>query len=514
MATLDGIERRLEADALLIADPKRPIALAGVMGGADSEIREETQRVLLESAYFAPPGIRKTSSRLGLSTESSHRFERGVDIGGVDWASRRAAALMVELAGAEAAAGVIDVFPGGFQEKRTRLRYRKTRDLLGIDIPDDEIVAVLESLQIPVVEQDAESCTVSPPTFRPDLDIEADLIEEVARLHGLEQVPDAIPRSRIATDANDRAIRAVETCRSHLTGLGLNEIVTYSFVSQALLDTFTPGESASRVVLPNPVSRDHGIMRPSLVPQMVESLGKNLARQVTDAAFFEIGRVFLKTETGAVREEERVAIGLMGPVGRGTLTRKQPVGPEESFLWLKGIVQSLCASHHVENLGFVNSQVSFFEEGMSATVTTGSDSVGVLGIVSPAIRREWRMLEPIAVAELALAPLVTHVCDAPTLRPIPEYPAVSRDIAVIVDETVSHESILRIIRKNGGRELTRVDLFDIFKSEEIGDNRKSLAYSLVFRSLTGTLTDEDANRCHQKVKDALKKELNAEIRES
>ena len=520
MVTLDDVERVLGPDRLVIADTKRAVALAGVMGGAGSEIREDTGKVLLEAASFDPACIRKTVSDTGLMTESSHRFERGVDTCAVDWAGRRAAALMVEHAGAVASKGVVDVFPGKPAEQQVRCRYQYARDLLGTDVTDDEIAAILESLEIPVIDRDAEGCTVRVPSFRRDIEIEADLVEEVARIHGLDRVPPAIPFAGVVPDADDSETRAVIMCRRNLVGLGLNEIANYSFLSAELLDMFCDSDGDSRVVLPNPVSADYAVMRNSLVPQMVVTLGHNAARQVAAAAFFEIGDVFLKNNDGSVREEGRLCIGLMGDVGGGAGTAGGTVSAEALFLRAKGVVEAVFrAQHVVEGEGRLSSGVrtealdhAYFEPGRGVTIAAGSSPCGILGLVRESVCSEWR-LGPIAVAEMPLEPLIAGAFRLPALREIPAYPSVARDMALIVDESVSHENIVAIVEKIAPEELTSMDLFDIFRGGGIARGRKSLAYSLVYRSLTRTLTDEDANGYHETVKNALKDKLDVEIRE-
>ena len=513
MATLDDVERTLRPDMLMIADAERPVAVAGIMGGAGSEIRDVTRTVLLESACFAPASIRKTSSVLGLTTESSHRFERGVDVEGVDWASRRAARLMVEHAGAVAGRGVVDVYPTPHSPTRVTCRLSRARSLLGMNIPDDEIIGLLESLQLPVVERADGICVVEAPPFRPDLCVEADLIEEVARLYGLERVPETIPKSRISPEADDTRTRAISACRATLVGLGLTETMNYSFTAPALLDRFG-GPSDQRLVLPNPVSAEHSVMRDSLAPQMAETLARNLARQVTSAAFFELGKAFRVVEQKRRGEQDMLCVGLMGSAGRaGEIGRKAP-DEEDVFLWLKGIVEQFLSSQHFRMVEFAPMTAPWMAPGWGISVSVGDTVIGSLGLLKQGIRQEWRMDEPVGIAELALEPVLAGVFALPDLQPVPAYPGIIRDIALIVNESVRHADIFETIQKVGPTELTRIELFDIFRSDGVGEGRKSMAYSLTYRSLDRTMTDEEANACHAVISDALKSELNAEIRES
>jgi len=399
MYTLDGIERQGLENSVLIADPVRAVALAGVMGGAGSEINDNTRNVLLESAFFHPPDIRRTSSRLGLSTESSYRFERGVDIGAVDWASRRAAALMVEYADAVAAQGVIDVYPNKRPERKITCRFPRVRRLLGIDVTDEEIISIMKLLGFSITSHATDHCIVDVPTFRPDLEIEADLVEEVARIHGLDKVSAVVPQARVVIDADDSATRATIACRSNLIGLGLMEIMNYSFLSEQLLNSISSLDVNNRVVLPNPVSSDYAVMRNSLIPQMVDTLGRNLARQVDTVSLFEIGKIFLKNNDGKISEEDHLCIGLMGKSGRIGLNKRKPAEREEIFLWLKGIIESMAVSQHVGNVVFKPVNYPQFEIGGAVSIEMDDHVCGVMGLIRQEIRKNWRMIEPVAVAE-------------------------------------------------------------------------------------------------------------------
>jgi phenylalanyl-tRNA synthetase beta chain len=512
LSTLDGVERRLGAETLVIADCEKAVAVGGIMGGAGSEISETTGRVLLESACFHPPAIRTASSALGLSTESSHRFERGVNAETVDWAGARAASLMVAFAGATAAFGVVDVYPRKPERREILLHYDRVRRLLGIEIGDDVIVGILDSLMLPVRSVE-DGCVVAVPSFRPDLEIEADLIEEVARMHGLDNVPDTAPTARVVPDADDEPVRAVVECRRSLVSLGLTETVNYSFVSRALLDRFQFSSGpASRVVLPNPVSEDHAVMRDSLIPQMAETLGRNLSRQVNAAALFEIGTVFFKNEKGEEAESEHLCIGLMGAVGEVGYHGQGRIDAADVFLRLKGILEALVAAHHAGNMQLILSEEDGFEPNYGVSIMLNGQPVGRMGILNSRIRHVWRMLDPVAVAEIRLEPLIKHTFAICLLEPVPAYPSVNRDVALLVGTRVRHGDIVEVIRRAAPPELTAVTLFDIFRSEGMGDTSKSMAYSLTYRALDRTLTDEEVNVFHERIRKALGAQLDVEIR--
>ena len=539
MKTLDGLERELTATTLVIADATQPVALAGVMGGGNSEIRDTTATVLLESATFKPADIRTTARRLGLSTESSYRFERGVDAATVEWASRRAAMLMTELAGATCAPGVLDIAAPPAAPRQLRCRYAYVRTRLGVELPDEKIRAIFQGLEMPVQDLEPGVCAVTVPSFRGDLDREIDLVEEVARIHGLDQIPAPSPRAIVVAGVDDRPAQAIALCRRALVGLGLRETMNYSFLSEKLLNLFDPAAAPRRVVIPNPVSADHALLRDSLVPQMVETLGRNHARQIPEAALFELGRVFALDANGAMTEEDRLVIGLLGPVGRSGLDKHLPVKSDEMFLWLKGIWEALAAALNLKTeVRGQNSEVSrqptagghppatinhlvscraverpWAEPGSTVGLFVAGVEVGALGIVQHTAAREWRLTAPVAVLEAQLAPLLAHVFAVPRSTPIAHFPAVRRDMALIAGDALKHEDVVRVVRRAAPPELETVDLFDIFHGGSLGAGRKSMAYACTYRAADRTLTDEDANRYHIAVKEAVKRELSVEIRE-
>jgi phenylalanyl-tRNA synthetase beta chain len=512
--TLDDTARTLTPDVLVIADAGSPVAVAGIMGGAGSEVGTGTSTVVLESAFFDPALVHRGSVALGLGTEASRHFERGVDLENVEWASRRAAGLMAAHAGATVSRGVVDVRVPSREQAMLTCRYGAVNDLLGCRVEPGTVTAIFERLGLDVAQRSDESCTVRVPSFRKDLEREADLVEEVARMHGLDAVPEKIPAARVVPDADDTPSRAVAACRANLAGLGLREAMHYSFVSAELLDRFDGADAASRVVLPNPVSADFAVLRNSLLPQMVETLGRNLAHQNADAALFEIGKVFTRggPDSGVV-EAQRVCLGLMGAAGRTGPDGNRPVRAEEAFLGLKGIVEALLEAQQVRGAAFEPRDVPGLEHGWSAAVTLERKDIGRLGVPAAALRHQWRLPEGVAVAELDLGVLCARIFDPPELVPVSPYPAVRRDVAAVVDEGTSHEAVLDVIRKNAPPELTSVTLFDTFKGEGLGENRKSLAYALTYRSLERSLTDEDANRYHEAIKEALRRELKAAFRE-
>jgi len=515
MRTLDGIERKLKDDMLVIADAEQAVAVAGVMGGEESEINAGgSESVLLESALFDPASVKFTASALGLTTESSRRFERGVDPDLADFASRRAAALLIEHAGAEAATGVIDCDYRNFTNTQVTLRFERTRQIIGCELSNQQMTSILESLGLKVVTSDSEKALFSIPSWRLDLSLEADLIEEIARINGLDNVPSQLPRTAAVSMLDDRFFYDRKRCRELLIGLGFSEAMHYSFLSAAELDAFDKRTADQRAVLPNPVSADYGVLRDSLLPQLAASLGRNASRQVEVAALFEMGRVFQRDEQGVIHEDERISLGMIGAAGRVAIDRRRAVSNEESLLWLKGAVENLVAALHAGTLEFKSSDHPAMDAGWGVEILLNGESIGCMGVLAARLRHQWRMSLPMPLAEMRLEPLLAAVNKVDSVKAVPAYPAINRDVAFISDNQVSHNDVINCVRAVAPKELTKIELFDIFTSKEIGKGKRSLGYTLSFRSTERTLTDQEVNEAFMKIVKALKNELKVDIRES
>ncbi len=506
--TLDGVERQLTEDMLVIADAGKAVALAGVMGGAHTEIKNDTSTVLIEAATFEQSGIRATAKGLGLYTDSSYRFQRGVSAATVEWASRRAAALMHELAGASVCKGVVDVYPAPKAKRQITFRWQSACELIGMNVPVEAMKKIFQSLEISILSSDAEKAVLEIPAFRDDLEREVDIIEEVARMNGVDKIPEKLPIAEVVAGAQDNRIRAITACRKKLVGLGTREIMNYTLVSHPLLDLFGKDDHATREELPHPISAEQSVLRTSLIPQMVESLGRNKSRQIDEAVFFEIGRTFTKKpprpagthpEEGTPVQTEKVCLGLMGSAGRGALDKQRALGEEEVFLWLKGLVEKLLAAQKIQNVNFQSLENSAFEAGRAVTVLADKEKIGIIGLINSAARKEWRLNDPVAAAELNLEALISNAWKRSEVKDIPLYPAIARDFAFIVDESVRHEEILKAVQSTAPAELEKTELFDVFRGKVLEKGKKSLAYSFVYRSPSGTLTDEKVNAFHEAV---------------
>lgn len=512
--TLDGIDRKLDSSMLAICDETVPVAVAGVMGGEGSEISADTTTVLIESALFDAPCVKFTAQKLGLATESSYRYIRGVDPDLAGWTSRRAAHLMFKYGKARIASGVVDADNRKVRENPVALDFARARAMIGAEIENSRMVEILESLGLKTVECNGEKAKFAIPSWRLDLTMEADLVEEIARMHGLDAIPSKMPDATSVSTLDDRPFYRKARVRSLLLGLGFSEAMHYSFLSRKELDVFDSRDVKRRVEIPNPVSAEYALLRDSLLPQLSQSLGRNASHQVERAGLFEIGRIFFADPRGIPHEEERLAIGLMGPFGRSALDRRRAVSNEESMLWLKGAVEELAAALHTDQLSFTPVEHPAFEPGWSAEVKIGKQKAGVIGLAKKALRHPWRMTQPMALCELRLSVLLKKADEiSGSIQPTPNFPESRRDVAFIADGEITHERIVDTIRAAGGEFLTEIELFDTFRSKQLGDGKRSVAYSMAFRAADRTLRDEEVNASFRKVIESLKSKLGVDVRE-
>ncbi len=512
MHTLDDVERTLTDEMLVIADAEQPSAVAGVMGGNVSEINDRTSTILLEAAAFEPSSIRHTAKKLGLSTDSSYRFQRGINAESVEWASRRAAALMCELAGAGLCKGIVDVYPQPKQQVRIPFSYSRIEGRIGSGVGVDEMRRIFTTLEIGLEDDHGDTAIAVAPAFRLDLEREVDLVEEIARIHGVDNVPARTPLAKVIPDADDSRVRAVSDLRDRLQGLGVSEIMNYTLVNHPLLDLFNKDNRESREELPHPISMDQSVMRTSLIPQLVESLGRNHSRQINEACFYELGRVFNRVD-GTPVQTETVSLGMMGPVGRSLLDKRAPVSDEEMFVWMKGLVEKLLAAQQLDNVTFEAEDRPEFEAGKAATILADSKTIGCMGLVNKAARSEWRLTGPVAAAELQLDALLKNAFAIKKTRDLAQFPSMSRDIALVVDQSVKHEDVVALIQKSSPKDLESFGLFDIYQGKGVEKGKKSLAYNFIYRSSTTTLTDKKVNKAHQKLTEFLCKQLGGSLRE-
>ena len=512
MHTLDGVERELTENMLVIADAEKSSAIAGVMGGATSEIKDDTSTILLEAAAFETASIRHTAKQLGLTTDSSYRFQRGVNTDSVEWASRRAAALMCELAGAKLCKGSVDSCTQPKELIKIPFSWKRIEARVGAEISIEKMKGIFQSLEIGIENDNGETAVAISPSFRLDLEREIDLVEEIARIHGVDHIPAKMPMAKVIPGADDSRVRSISNLRNHLQGFGVSEILNYTLVNHPLLDLFNKEDRESREELPHPISTDQSVLRTSLIPQLVESLGRNHSRQINESCFYELGRIFNRAKGGTV-QTETISLGMMGPVGRSLLEKRAPVSNEEMFVWMKGLVEKLLTAQKIDSVSFKAEDRPDFEAGMALFIEVDGKTIGWLGLVNKTARDEWRLTGPIAAAELNLEPLLKNTFQITKVEELGQFPSMSRDIALVLDESVRHEEVIKLIEKANPKNLECFGLFDVYQGKGIAKGKKSLAYTFVYRSAKQTLTDKKVNKVHQKLIDFLCKQLGASLRD-
>jgi phenylalanyl-tRNA synthetase beta chain len=517
MTTLDGVERELTHDDLLICDPSGPIALAGVMGGEHTEVINATTRVLLESAHFDPANVMRTSRLQDLPSEASYRFERGVDPNGCVNAADRAAFLMQELAGGAVRPGAVDTRARIIEPVQLKLRTGRTASLIGIDLDSEEAAALLNSIELKALVAGEEggdtNIEVEVPTFRPDLEREIDLVEEVARLYGYNRVPSTLP----ATPHNIGSLTPQQGKRREiartLSGIGLHEAITLTFISPRWLDILDPEKEilpADCISLRNAISEEMSVMRPSLLPGMMEAVSFNLNRRVSETRFFEIGRVFLPDPDGLLPGEPlRLGCALAGV---WQLKQWEHEAEEVDFFSVKGILERLMSSLHVTEWSLRRERLHFLHPAQSCIVTVKGKDTGWLGLIHPRVAAETDLPENTAVLELDLEPLIEASLEISPYEEIPRYPSIQMDLAIVVDDNVEARQVEEVIRDVGGELLRDVRLFDLYRGEQLEASRKSLAYSLTFYALDRTLRDEEVRSAYEGIIKSLGERLGARLR--
>lgn len=498
LITLDGQDRALAGDTLVIADPTGPVALAGVMGGAATEVTEATTDVLLESACFSSSSVGRTSRRLGLISEASTRFERGVDANGCVVALDRAAQLLADVAGGEVATGIVDAYPRPVEPLTVTLRVSRLNALLGTAISCEVVTGILTRLGLTVVGE-GESLSVTVPSFRPDLTREADLIEEVVRVRGMGGVTSTLPggRGRVGGLTVEQSRR--ERVGAALRGAGLNEAVTWAFADPADVDrtgwVFGPEERPVRLL--NPMAGDQAVLRFSALPGLVRAVANNRHRGVADVHLYEIGSVWWTAPGRKLPKERAVISGVLAGAWDRPSWNDDPA-PLDLFD-AKGVLESVVEELGVARFKVRAADLPWLQPGRSAEVLVGGDVVGWLGEVHPTVLDTYECPGPVAVFEVQLKPLLKAARDVRPFVDLPRLPGVKIDLAIVVDEGVTSERVEQSIRSAGGKLLDSVRLFDVYRGEGVAPGRKSLAYSLVYRDPERTLTVSEVDAAHDKV---------------
>lgn len=517
LVTLDGEDRELTSDMTVIATPERAVALAGVMGGENSEVTEETTCVLLESAAFERGRTSRTSRNLGLISEASMRYERGVDDHLCEVVSQAAAALLAEVSGGTVRPGVVDVYE--LPTARPELIFRIPRfvAMMGADIPADFIEDILVRLGCAVeATDDASVLSVLPPTFRPDLEREIDLYEEVLRLWGMDRIPPTLPGGRERVGARTPEQETVRVINDTLRASGMNETMTYSFAKPGDIERLRlPAEGLGLAVeLLNPLNADMSVMRQSIVPGLLRSVAYNQARGVKNIQLYEIGTVFAAAEgRKKAKERKKLAGVLAGSMRDGAWNA--PAVPFD-FFDAKGVLENLARELALPKVRFralSADEAPQLQPGRAAEMMANGAVVGWVGEVHPLVVDAFGAEPPVVAFELDVAALVRAARPARDYVDVPTFPAVTVDQAFVVAEDVSHEKMVQVMTSAGGKLLESVALFDVYRdAERVGAGKKSMAYSLVYRAPDRTLTSEEVERAHGKLVSKVEKATGAEIR--
>ena len=514
--TLDNNERTLTDDMLLIKDAERGIAIAGVMGGLNSEIEDDTTTIIVESANFNGDSVRATSKKLGLRTEASSRFEKGIDPNLCEAAADRVCRLIELIGAGKVCRGSVDNYPSPEKARTIDVRVDRINKVLGIELSREAMVDIFESLEIQAGGE-GNIITVTPPTVRQDLLEEEDYIEEIARIYGYDKLPTTLPKGNCeAGMPEDRELR--DLVRDSLCGMGLNEVQTYSFVSPKGVDNVRIAEDSwerAFVKIINPLGEENSVMRTILTPNMLEVLARNYSRKIEKVKAFEIGNTFIANMVNSddlPEEQYSLCIGMYGE--------------DVDFFGLKGVVEEMLRVLGIRNAVFTaESNYGVYHPGRCARISVPSarggaddpvlyDELGIMGEIHPDVAENYGMDNVrIYCCEIMFDALIRHADTEKVYRPLPKYPSTSRDIALLVDEDMEVGKIEDVIRQYGGDILESVKLFDVYRGKQVEEGKKSVAFALTYRDRDKTLTDEEVTPVHNKVLKALKEKLNAVLRE-
>ncbi|TKB23683.1 phenylalanine--tRNA ligase subunit beta [Desulfopila sp. IMCC35006] len=523
-ATLDDAGRQLDSEMLMICDGEKPIAVAGVMGGLNSEVTEKTTNILLESACFNSVSIRKTARKLNMATDASYRFERGVDPEGTINALNRAVELMVAVADGQAADNGIDCYPGKTEKPAITLSVARTNELLGIELKTEGIIDLLESIGIGCQLAENDKLTITPPSFRIDIEREADLVEEIARLYGYNNIPATLPKVKLSYPEQDSNRARRLALAERLTSIGYTEAINYSFISEKHAEMLNIADSDARfspVRLLNPLSEDQSVMRTMLLPGLLETVKRNINHQKTAVKMFEIGKVFIPAGINVQPGEVMLLSGVLSGNRHGESSplhfKQEPV----DIFDVKGAVEFI---FHEMGLGRIGEQEAirfalpenggepFAEQQYALNIFAGEVQLGSLGKIKAEVLRRFSIKHDVFYFDL----FYDRICDLETegkkFSSLPVYPSVKRDIALVVADNVSAGELLARVRNTRDKLIESCDIFDVFKGAKIPDGYKSVALTITYRSETKTLTEKNVEKSHSKIVRLLSDEFEGSFR--
>jgi phenylalanyl-tRNA synthetase beta chain len=504
--TIEGEEKELNGSILVIADRDKPIAIAGVMGGLNTEVTAGTKNILLEAAYFDPVSVRRTARTLGISTDSSYRFERRVDPENIICSSDRAAALIADLALGE----IGEIFDIGKEEKEKRritLRTSRLNKVLGLAISKRDTAAILGSLGLKAVSSSGDKTVFAVPSSRYDLKDEIDLIEEVARIYGYDRIQETLPSVTGRSAGRPFNIRMEDRIREVLSSLGANEIITYGLLGKKTL-TMSASAGQDTVEVKNPLSAEQEAMRPDLITGMLGVVSWNVNRRSYDLKLFELGNIYRKTKAGSFKERAHLAIGVSGSVSCGWAAPQRSA----NLFDLKGLLENIFSAMGVDGVSFLETDDRRFSRSASAAVAVKGVRIGVAGQISGRVAKNFDIKEKIFATEIDMETLFKHIKLEKTFRPLPRYPSVLRDISIVTDKKTENLSILSSIKESGAPALKEARLIDVYSGRQIPDGKIGLTYRLEYQDPARTLEEKDVNAAHSRILRALEEKFGAKLR--
>jgi phenylalanyl-tRNA synthetase beta chain len=510
--TLDGVVRTLDPDVLVIADADRPVGIAGIMGGQNSEIRETSSMVLLESAYFQPQNIRRTSKRLGLRTEASYRFERGADFEGLIASLDRCAALIARLSGGTVAKDRIDVAAHHYVAPRIPVRVGRVNTVLGVDLTREAVAQYCSQLQLPTAVRSSTELEVEVPSFRRDLAHEIDIVEEVGRLHSYQAIPTSLPHVRLEAVPRSPQRLATHRVLEYLMGCGYSQVINYSFMPEEDLDRLQlPADDPLRSVvsLRNPLSKEASVLRTTLIPSLLRTIALNLNRDLRDQMIFELSRVFRRQN--GVQPQEPHLLGLAVTGTAGGQHWGQPARPFD-FYDLVGALELITAHLRLRPFSLTATSVPYCHPAKSALIIRDDDPIGIVGEIHPHVLAAFDLGQAVTLAEVDFDRWLSQGVAPAQYRSIPRFPAVTRDVSIIVDAGVEAGQVLMFMQNFHPELLRQVRLFDVYADKPVPVGRKSLTFALTYRADDRTLTDEEVNRIQTRVVEQLRQRFGAQLR--
>lgn len=514
--TLDNAQKNLAGDMLLIWDADKPVAIAGIMGGLDTEVNSSTVNILLESAYFNPVSVRRTSKAINLSTESSYRFERGADIEGLVSALNRAAQLIAETTGGKLTA-MTDNYPSAIRTVHIPVSLSKINKILGVDIDPSVVRDLLMRLGFEI-KRAGEGITVIPPSFRQDIRRDIDVIEEIARLYGYDKVPATLPAIRIQTMPQDIGLfpakyRVIKTIENSMRSSGFSEAINYSFLNPLVFDNlrFSADDNRREVIkIRNPLRKEEEALRTTLIPALLDNVVLNINRGEKSLRLFELARVFLQAGQKLPHESLRLAaVYLKSPHARFLWQ-----GKHEGFYEMKGALENLFIKLRIKNYSFTDLDLCepYLHPGKSCAVSVNGRNIGSLGTLHPALSENLDITGDMSLFELDIDTLLSDVQSEITYKPLPKYPYVERDISIVVSHDIAVEDIKKVITGIDSSMIEAVNLFDIYTGSPVPEGKKSLAFAVRYRAEERTLTDSEVNELHAKILECLRNSFKAELR--